>query len=208
VLRFPTARSTAPATILQHVMATSTGHCTSLGMLHRLMGHVEYMTNSNAAHKTRSRSKATTSTARPAAPRRSPATPCCTLSTTTGRTTPATPSRSRPAPRSSPRETLSPASRRPLRTLVLAVACSPSMTAPLLLLASSTSAALAQSTLSATRAISPVPRTPASCLTSAVSRLLRLTRLRPPLSRLLLVLERSEYCRELDVEIRCAIVTW
>jgi hypothetical protein len=156
------------------------------------IGHIRSCTNSIAAHRIRSRSKATTSMVLPVAPRRSPATPCCTPSTTTGRTTPVTPSRSPPAPRSWLRVMSSPASRRRSRTLPPAVAYSPSTTAPQLLPVRSSSAVLALSTRLPTRAISPVPPTRASCPTSVASRLLRPTRLRLRLSRLLLVLVSSE----------------
>ena len=126
------------------------------------------------------------------APRRSPATHCSTQSTTTGRTTLATPSRSLPAPRFLLKATRSPASRRQSRMPPPVEACSPSTTAPPLLLASSTLAALALSTLSATLAISLVLPTRASCLTLVASRLLLLTRLLPRLSRAAPVLARSE----------------
>ena len=72
------------------------------------------------------------------------------------------------------------------------VACLPSTTTALLLLASSTLAVLALSTLSATRAISLAPPTLASSPTLATRRLLLLTRLLLTPSRLAPVLARSE----------------
>lgn len=122
--------------------------------------------------KTRSLSRATTSTVPLVALPRLQATLSCTLSTTTGRTTAATPLRSQPALRFWLRATHSPALLRRSRTLLPEAACSPSRIRPPLRPASSTLAVRVRSTHSAALANLLALLTLASCRTSMARKLL------------------------------------